>query len=653
MAASRQSLISNAERLVSRGKLQAAISQYRKLLAENPDDTRTLNRVGDLYERLDRVDEAIALFSQAADHHTQEGFFLKGIASYKKIIRLDPGRIESGAKLADLQKRHGLITDARVQYQLVANQYLQDSDTDAAIRIFKELIDLEPTNPSHRLRLAELYQQNEQLPEAMAQFREIAGLMLSHGRIEEATQVCLKALDVAPRELSFLDGILQELRAGGHTEEADRVMAIAIEKNPEASFEIEAAAVAPIAEPEPEPEPEVEAVPAAGADESILEEALEEALAAEAVAGEEKVEEEVEFEIDLEGIEDLEVEEAPSEEGLESAAAQEAALEESVRAEQEKKAELLVEADVLARYGMEDKAVERLEELLEIGPEDPEVHCRLITLHLELEHPVQVTELANRLAGFEASQEVEEAWESVQKLLIHDGFTIEGRQVSPPESVAIEPEEEIEAEVEAGPAAAEDASWLEEVSQVAVESEADGDELFEQEEEFFDLASELEKELEDEESLEGGELVLAPEEQSLEEIVEGFKKGMAETLSADDYDTHYNLGIAYREMELVDEAIGEFQLAAKDPRYLVDCCSLLALCFLEKGFPELAVKWYKEGLESPTISEEETLGLWYELGDLYVSIGEEEQARQQFVEIYGVNSSYRDVGRKLEEMSQG
>jgi tetratricopeptide (TPR) repeat protein len=219
--------------------------------------------------------------------------------------------------------------------------------------------------------------------------------------------------------------------------------------------------------------------------------------------------------------------------------------------------------------------------------------------------------------------------------------------------VAIESEEEIEAEVEAEPAVAEDASWLEEVSQVAVESEADGDELFEQEEEFFDLASELEKELEDEESLEGGELVLAPEEQSLEEIVEGFKKGMAETLSADDYDTHYNLGIAYREMELVDEAIGEFQLAAKDPRYLVDCCSLLALCFLEKGFPELAVKWYKEGLESPTISEEETLGLWYELGDLYVSIGEEEQARQQFVEIYGINSSYRDVGRKLEEMSQG
>jgi tetratricopeptide (TPR) repeat protein len=185
-----------------------------------------------------------------------------------------------------------------------------------------------------------------------------------------------------------------------------------------------------------------------------------------------------------------------------------------------------------------------------------------------------------------------------------------------------------------------------------VAARAAGDELFEDEDEFFDLATELEKELEDEEVLEGDELLVAPEEQSLEEIVEGFKKGMAETLSAEDYDTHYNLGIAYREMGLVDEAIGEFQLAAKDPRYLVDCCSLLATCFLEKGFPELAIKWYKEGLDSPTISEEETLGLWYELGNLYASIGEEDQARQQFVEIYGINSGYRDVGSRLAELGE-
>ncbi len=660
MAASRQKLISNAERLVGRGKLQAAINLYRKLLRENPGDTSTLNRVGDLYARLDQVDEAIDLFSQAADHFTQEGFFLKGIAIYKKIIRLDPARIESGARLAGLQRRQGLVTDARVQYQSVAKQYLQGSDTESAIRIYKELVDLEPTDPSHRLHLAELHQEHDQLPEAMGQFREIAGLMLSHGRIEEATQVCLKALDVAPKELSFLNGILQELRAGGHEEEADRVMAIALEKNPEASLQVDPVAVeAPVIEAEPEvevPEFEFETPPTESVDASILEDALEEALAAEAATIVEEAaaaEESVEFEIDLEDIEDLEAEEAPGRADRDRTEAQEEALEESERAEQEKKAELLVEADVLARYGMEDKAVERLEELLDMAEEDGEVHCRLITLHLELKNTDRVTELANRLASFEANKEAENAWETVQSLLIDEGYTIHERLVSPPESEAIEPEEVPEPEVPTGPAVAEeDASWLEEVSQAVAETETSSDELFEQEDEFFDLAMELEKELEDEEEMEGEELLVAPEEQSLEEIVEGFKKGMAETLSAEDYDTHYNLGIAYREMGLIDEAIGEFQLAAKDSRYLVDCCSLLATCFLEKGFPELAVKWYKEGLESPTITEDETLGLWYELANLFDSIGEQDQARQQFVEIYGINSSYRDVGSRLEELSE-
>jgi tetratricopeptide (TPR) repeat protein len=195
-----------------------------------------------------------------------------------------------------------------------------------------------------------------------------------------------------------------------------------------------------------------------------------------------------------------------------------------------------------------------------------------------------------------------------------------------------------------------DLSWLEEEDTAGPVAEQASVDVFEAEEEFFDLASELERELGGEEGLIDSKIGLAPEEQSLEDIVEGFRQGMAETLSAEDYDTHYNLGIAYREMGLVDEAISEFQLAAKDSRYLVDCCSLLATCFTEKGFPELAVKWYEEGLKSPSITQDEELGLVYELGDLYLSLGKPEQARRRFVQIYDVNSSYRDVVSKLSEL---
>ena len=162
---------------------------------------------------------------------------------------------------------------------------------------------------------------------------------------------------------------------------------------------------------------------------------------------------------------------------------------------------------------------------------------------------------------------------------------------------------------------------------------------------------ELEQEMTADGSLhDGEELLFDGHEQSLEEIVEGFKRGVAENLSIEDHDTHFNLGIAYREMGLLDEAIGEFQLAAKAGQYLVDCCSLLGACFLEKGFPDLAIKWYERGLEAPQATEMESLGLLYELGNLYLLTGDKEVARKTFAEIYGINSNYRDVVAKLEEL---
>jgi tetratricopeptide (TPR) repeat protein len=134
-------------------------------------------------------------------------------------------------------------------------------------------------------------------------------------------------------------------------------------------------------------------------------------------------------------------------------------------------------------------------------------------------------------------------------------------------------------------------SWLDEADRGRQVKSPASDSLFDEEDDFFDLAAQLEQELSQEDLFQGGEhLLVQPAEQSLEEIVEGFKKGVAEHLSPTDYDTHFNLGIAYREMGLLDEAIGEFQIAAKDPRHLVLCCSMLGLCFLDKGLPELAVK---------------------------------------------------------------
>jgi tetratricopeptide (TPR) repeat protein len=143
----------------------------------------------------------------------------------------------------------------------------------------------------------------------------------------------------------------------------------------------------------------------------------------------------------------------------------------------------------------------------------------------------------------------------------------------------------------------------------------------------------------------------------LAEIFEEFREAAEEEpVSNEDYETHYNMGTAYKEMELIDEAIQEFQTAANlakpgdgSSRYL-QCCNMLGHCFVHKGMPRAAVLWFKKGLDSPGHAEDEYKALRYELGSAYQQMGDFNRAIEIFTEVYGVDVSYRDVGEKLQEL---
>ena len=785
-------MIRAAEKMVARGKLEAAIKQYRTVLRATPDDTGTLNRVGDLYARLNRLDEAVEIFTQAADHFTQEGFLVKAIAIFKKIIRLDPTRIAVYETLADLYHRQGLRNEARSQYQVVADYFLQADDTGKVRSIYERMVELEPNNPSHRVKLAELYCDGDMIPEAMDQYQLIASFMLEHGRVDEALKVYRGAFDLNSSDLGFLTDVVLHLVDNGQPEAADQLLTEAIQRDPDATrvrevtglviredekvapevpqpaaavegVDIDAGAPAeevqvagtaveekPVEEPaaslpelegaedipegeeaeakvETGGEPEAESVdevvvldlesgttdlpfavdtrtaaselvhdePTAELeiDLGLIEEAEEEAEAVAEVEETVEVAEAEEVEATLEAEEAVEVEAveeaeeeaeavAEVEEAVEVAEAEEieAALEaeeaveiEAVEeAEEEAEAvaeveeaveveealeevaalepaaiagELLSEAKVLASYGLDGKAAELYEQVLETDASAVEAYGLLVDLLRESDQPEAAAEWATRARS--AIGEKEPLWIELRERLLEGGYRLGADGVEAPAA----PEEVVPELIEVEPSLVEQGSplWLDEDSSTE-QSFAEDEEIFGSEDEFFDLAAELEQELRSEEEEVSGEFLPQLQEQSLEEIVEGFKRGVAETLSEEDYETHYNLGIAYREMGLLDEAIGEFQLAAKAPGYLVDCCSLLGACFLDKGFPDLAIKWYERGLEAPEVTENESLGLLYELGNLYLVTGDKDVARTTFAEIYGVNSNYRDVVAKLEEL---
>jgi tetratricopeptide (TPR) repeat protein len=140
----------------------------------------------------------------------------------------------------------------------------------------------------------------------------------------------------------------------------------------------------------------------------------------------------------------------------------------------------------------------------------------------------------------------------------------------------------------------------------------------------------------------------------LKEVFDEFRAELGEMGAEDeDLETHYNLGIAFREMGLLEEAISEFQKVAKANergrafRYTMQCCTLLGLAFMEKGQPAIAAIWYERALQVPGNDPESTLALRYDLGVAQESAGEPEAALKSFSQVYAMNIDYRGVAERI------
>jgi tetratricopeptide (TPR) repeat protein len=140
----------------------------------------------------------------------------------------------------------------------------------------------------------------------------------------------------------------------------------------------------------------------------------------------------------------------------------------------------------------------------------------------------------------------------------------------------------------------------------------------------------------------------------LKEVFDEFRAELGEMGAEDeDLETHYNLGIAFREMGLLEEAISEFQKVAKATdhgkafRYTMQCSTLLGLAFMEKGQPGIAAIWYERALLTPDMDPESILALRYDLGVAQESAGDLEAALKSFSQVYAANIDYRDVAERI------
>jgi tetratricopeptide (TPR) repeat protein len=138
----------------------------------------------------------------------------------------------------------------------------------------------------------------------------------------------------------------------------------------------------------------------------------------------------------------------------------------------------------------------------------------------------------------------------------------------------------------------------------------------------------------------------------LEEIIDEFKAGVSSSISGEDHESHYDLGMAYMEMGLYDEAIGEFQVASKGGPMELKCLEMIALCYLEKNEPASAAQELNRALELPGHGPEETISIRYNLGTAFERLGSLDRALQHFEEVYLLNVDFLKVATKVRELKQ-
>lgn len=765
MPLDKAAIIKDAQRYTSRGQVEKAIAEYQKLLKENPNDGNIYNTIGDLYLKIRGQREAIESYRKAARIFQKEGWALKALALYKKIININPREIDILVSLAEINAERGLIGNANENYLLAAEYYTKEGSISKAFEIYERMLTLNPENINLKMKLAELYIKEGFQDECLKKYIEAASFYVENGRreddIKKAEELYLKVLSHSPMNLDALEGLGTIYIKDGRHKDAYEIFKKVLDISPErkgalllygkAAFQIDRLdearkALSKILQLVPNhlearqylartylKEGEIDAslrefkIAVEGLiEKSELESA--ETLLHEIIdidpenaephhslvdlytrMGKERgVKKEYEFLASIyinkgepEKARDalkrlIELEPTNEEYRRKLAEIEPPAimpLEEEVikivpeRSEEEKEEEALAEADVYMRYGLLDRSIEILKGFLDRNPESIRVHSALKDIFktegMKEEAIEEYLTLADiyekagrdeeRLRILKEAMELEPQDEGILQRVgglwperVEEEITPEMpfREELTPEALeeriaeadfyaqqgildeaiklykailTLQPEnEDIRKKIEALSGVeekAEEITFIKEWPEATVLEEAH--------EEFIDFATEIKEEIEPKPF----------EDKDLREIFHEFKKGVAREVGEEDSDTHYNLGIAYKEMGLIDEAIGEFQIASKDPLKVVEASSMLGLCYMEKGLYQLAIKEFKQALDRAG-GGEGYLGLKYDLGEAYEKAGILEDAFNIYLDIYSADAKFREIAPKLERLKR-
>ncbi|MGA2447616.1 MAG: tetratricopeptide repeat protein [Polyangiaceae bacterium] len=206
MAIDRERVLAAAQKYVERKRYDRAITEYEKVIQEDPSDARTLLKIGDLYSKIDNYAEAVATYERVGRYYSSHGFSLKAIAVYKQIrdivgrhaLELGERYAHIVPKLAELYQQLGLTSDAIAALEEVAARCQQTGRDAEAVDVFKRIVAFDPSNPIPHIRLAEGLSRLKDVDGAVAEFAVAAGQLVRQGRRDDALKVFERLLHHKP-----------------------------------------------------------------------------------------------------------------------------------------------------------------------------------------------------------------------------------------------------------------------------------------------------------------------------------------------------------------------------------------------------------------------------------------------------------------------
>jgi tetratricopeptide (TPR) repeat protein len=213
VAVDRRTVLQNAQLFASKGQFDAAIAEWRKLTADSPTDGTIFNSIGDLHLKRNANGEAITAFLQAAAAFRTEGSTLKAIAAYKKILKVDPSRHEVYRHLGDLNAERGLLSSAVQDYLTLGKFYLKEGKSKEALEIYRRIVTQDPSNLDAQRQVAELCVQENLQDEAITVYLQLGRERSAQQRLDEARDAYLAVFRLDPNNAEANE-ILNMLKKG-------------------------------------------------------------------------------------------------------------------------------------------------------------------------------------------------------------------------------------------------------------------------------------------------------------------------------------------------------------------------------------------------------------------------------------------------------